>query len=49
MNRAEDKVRAELKDYGKTDYYDSYNDFLRKVADGMSDMDKLNKMIIFAA
>ncbi|MBE6238747.1 MAG: hypothetical protein E7113_01695 [Bacteroidales bacterium] len=47
-NRAEDKVRAELKDYGKTDYYDSYNDFLRKVADGMSDMDKLNKMIIFA-
>ena len=48
MNRAEDKVRAELKDYGKTDYYDSYNDFLRKVADGMSDMDKLNKMIIFA-
>ena len=47
-NRAEDKVRAELKDYGKKDYYDSYNDFLRKVADGMSDMDKLNKMIIFA-
>lgn len=48
MSRAEDKVRAELKDYGKTDYYDSYNDFLRKVADSMTDMAKLNKMIIFA-
>lgn len=48
MKRAEEKVRAELKDYGKKDYYDKYNGFLRKVADGMSDMDKLNKMIIFA-
>lgn len=48
LRRAEDKVRAELKEYGKRDYYDRYNDFLRKVADGMSDMDKLNKMIIFA-
>lgn len=48
MHRAEDKVRAELDDYGKKGYYDSYNDFLRKVADGMTDMDKLNKMIIFA-
>ena len=48
LKRAEDKVRAELKEYGKKDYYDRYNVFLRKVADGMSDMDKLNKMIIFA-
>ena len=48
LKRAEDKVRAELKEYGKKDYYDRYNGFLRKVADGMTDMDKLNKMIIFA-
>ena len=48
LERAEEKVRSELKDYGKADQYDSYNGFLRRVAEGMSDMDKLNKMIIFA-
>lgn len=48
IRRAEDKVRAELDDYGKAYCYDQYNDFLRKVAEGMSDKDKLNKMIIFA-
>ena len=48
LERAEDKVRSELKDYGKEDQYDSYNGFLRRVAEGMLDVDKLNKMIIFA-
>ena len=48
LERAEEKVRSELNDYGKADQYDSYNGFLRRVAEGMSDMDKLNKMIIFA-
>lgn len=48
LERAEDKVKARLKDYGREGEYDRYNGFLRKVADSMTDMRKLKKMIIFA-
>ena len=48
LERAQEKVKAQLGDYDKQNEYDKYNGFLRKVADGMTDMKKLKKMIIFA-
>ena len=48
LERAEEKVKARLKDYGREGEYEKYNGFLRKVADSMTDMRKLKKMIIFA-
>jgi DNA-directed RNA polymerase specialized sigma24 family protein len=46
---ASDKVRTLLADYGRDYEYDRYNGFIRKVADGLTDMNILKKMIIFAA
>lgn len=48
LHIAEEKVRSGLKNYGKGRDYDRYNSFLRKVADSLTDMNKLKKMIIFA-
>ena len=48
LEKAEEKVRMELKIYGKEKDFYRYNAFLRKVADMFTDMDKLKKMIIFA-
>ena len=48
LERAEEKVRAELKHYGRGGEFPRYNAFLRKVADRLTDMNKLKKMIIFA-
>ena len=46
---ASDKVRTLLADYGRGYEYDRYNGFIRRVADGLTDMNILKKMIIFAA
>ena len=46
---AGDKVKELLADYGKDYEYDRYVGFIRRVADGLTDMDMLKKMIIFAA
>lgn len=48
LDRAEEKVCSELKYYGRGKDYPRYNAFLRKVADDLTDMDRLKKMIIFA-
>ena len=48
MDRAEDKVRSQLRSCDRDHDYVRYNTFLRKVADALTDMDKLKKMIIFA-
>lgn len=48
LHHAEEKVRSGLKNYGKEREYNRYNSFLRKVADSLTDMNKLKKMIIFA-
>ena len=48
LHHAEEKVRSGLKSYGKGKDYDRYNSFLRKIADSLTDMNKLKKMIIFA-
>lgn len=48
LDKAEEKVRSELRLYGKENEYYRYNAFLRKVSDIFTDMDKLKKMIIFA-
>lgn len=48
LGRAEDKVRSQLRNYDRVNDYARYNTFLRKVADALTDMDKLKKMIIFA-
>ena len=48
LDRAEEKVQSELKYYGRENDYNRYNAFLRKVADSLTDMAGLKKMIIFA-
>ena len=48
LERAEEKVRSELDHYGRGTEFSRYNAFLRKVADSLTDMNKLKKMIIFA-
>jgi hypothetical protein len=48
LEGAEEKARLELKYYGREKDYNRYNSFLRKVADSLTDMAKLKKMIIFA-
>lgn len=48
LDRAERKVKDQLKDYGKQDEYDSYNGFLRKVSDSITDLKKLKRMIVFS-
>ncbi len=48
LDRAEEKVRSELKYYGRDKDYCRYNAFLRKVADSLTDMDRLKKMIVSA-
>ena len=46
--RAEEKALTELKYYGRGKDYGRYKAFLRKVADSLTDMVKLKKLIIFA-
>ncbi len=48
LERSEEKARAQLKHYGRESDYNRYKAFLRKVADSLTDMVKLKKMIIFA-
>ena len=48
LERAEEKVHSELQYYGRENDYARYNAFLRKVADSLTDMERLKKMIIFA-
>lgn len=47
LERAEDKVRSRLKDYGKQSYYERYNGFLRKVADSLTDHGRLRRVILY--
>lgn len=44
--RAEDKVRNRLKDYDKESDYERYNGFLRKIADSLTDYDRLKREIV---
>lgn len=48
LERSEEKVRTELKHYGRDRDYNRYKAFLRKVADSLTDIVRLKKMIIFA-
>lgn len=45
VRRAEEKIRHELKRYGKEEDYDRYNGFLRKVAEAMTDRKKLRNKV----
>ncbi len=45
LDKAEDKIHSELKYYGREEDYGRYNAFLRKVADNLTDMDRLKKLI----
>lgn len=46
LSAAEEKVREELKEYGRYDDYGRYVSFLRKVAENLTDKDKLTKVIM---
>lgn len=46
LKRAEEKVREELKEYGRYDDYGRYVGFLRKVAENLTDKSKLSDEIM---
>ena len=46
LRRAEEYIRAELSSYDKEKDFDRYNGFLRKVADSITDSEKLKGKII---
>ena len=46
LRKAEEKVREELREYGRYGDYEKYVDFLRQVADVLTDKAKLSKEIM---
>lgn len=46
ISRAEECIKKELRRYGKADDYDRYIGFLRKVSEGLSEHEKLKRIIM---
>jgi DNA-directed RNA polymerase specialized sigma24 family protein len=46
LTTAEYRIRKELRRYGKSEEYESYVGFLRKVAEGFTEHDKLKRIIM---